>query len=71
MTQSGPVKKSLQEQPVSEVKEAPVKEAPKSKMDMLIEELKVKKPEVYEQYVAAAKAKRPVWIYPDLTVRIG
>ncbi len=40
-------------------------------MDLLIEELKAKKPEVYEQYVAAAKAKRPVWIYPDLTVRIG
>jgi len=40
-------------------------------MDLLIEELKEKKPEVYEQYVNAAKAKRPVWIYPDLTVRIG
>lgn len=71
MTQSGQVKKSLAEEPVSEVKEAPKKEAPKSKMDMLIEELKVKKPEVYEQYTAAAKAKRPVWVYPDLTVRIG
>jgi hypothetical protein len=71
MTQSGPVKKPLQEQAVSEVIETPKKEAPKSKMDMLIEELKAKKPEVYEQYVAAARAKRPVWIYPDLTVRIG
>jgi hypothetical protein len=71
MTQSGQVKKSLAEEPVSEIKEAPKKEAPKSKMDMLIEELKVKKPEVYEQYTAAAKAKRPVWVYPDLTVRIG
>lgn len=71
MTQSGPVKKSLLEQPVSEVKEEPKKEAPKSKMELLIEELKATKPEVYEQYVAAAKAKRPVWIYPDLTVRIG
>jgi len=40
-------------------------------MDALIEELKASKPAVYEQYVAAAKAKRPVWIYPDLTVRIG
>jgi len=40
-------------------------------MDQLIEELKAKKPEVYQQYVAAAKNKRPVWIYPDLTVRIG
>lgn len=71
MTQSGQVKKSLAEEPVSEVKEAPKKEAPKTKMDALIEELKKVKPDVYEQYVAAAKAKRPVWIYPDLTVRIG
>lgn len=71
MTQSGQVKKSpLVEEPL-EVSEAPKKAAPKSKMDLLIEELKAKKPEVYEQYVAAAKNKRPVWIYPDLTVRIG
>jgi hypothetical protein len=40
-------------------------------MDLLIDQLKTEKPEVYEQYVTAAKAKRPVWIYPDLTVRIG
>jgi hypothetical protein len=71
MTQSGQPKKPLAVEPVSEVKEVPKKEAPKSKMDLLIEELKAKKPEVYEQYVAAAKAKRPVWVYPDLTVRIG
>jgi len=71
MTQSGQIKKSpLVEEP-QEVSEAPKKAAPKSKMDVLIEELKAKKPEVYEQYVAAAKNKRPVWIYPDLTVRIG
>lgn len=71
MTQSGQVKKSpLVEEPL-EVSEAPKKAAPKSKMDLLIEELKANKPEVYEQYVAAAKNKRPVWIYPDLTVRIG
>lgn len=54
-----------------EVSEVPKKTEPKSKMDALIEELKASKPAVYEQYVAAAKAKRPVWIYPDLTVRIG
>ena len=47
------------------------KAAPKSKMELLIEELKEKKPETYEQYVQAAKNKRPVWIYPDLTIRIG
>jgi hypothetical protein len=40
-------------------------------MDMLIERLKEEKPDAYEQYVAAAKKKRPVWIYPDLTIRIG
>lgn len=54
-----------------EASEAPKEIKPKSKMDGLIEELKAKKPEVYQQYVAAAKAQRPVWIYPDLTVRIG
>ena len=54
-----------------EVSETPKETKPKSKMDALIEDLKAKKPEVYEQYVAAAKNKRPVWIYPDLTVRIG
>jgi hypothetical protein len=71
MTQSGQVKKSLAVEPVSEVKEVLKQEPPKTKMDALIEELKKVKPDVYEQYVAAAKAKRPVWIYPDLTVRIG
>ena len=71
MTQSGQVKKSVEPLEASEVKEAPKKSEPKSKMELLIEQLKAEKPEVYEQYVAAAKAKRPVWIYPDLTVRIG
>ena len=71
MTQSGQVKKSVEPLEASEVKELPKKPEPKSKMDLLIEDLKAAKPEVYEQYVAAAKAKRPVWIYPDLTVRIG
>jgi len=71
MTQSGQIKKSPLVEESLEVSEAPKKAAPKSKMDVLIEELKAKKPEVYEQYVAAAKNKRPVWIYPDLTVRIG
>ncbi len=71
MTQSGQVKKSVEPLEASEVKEAPKKSEPKSKMELLIEQLKAEKPEVYEQYVAAAKAKRPVWIYPDMTVRIG
>lgn len=52
--------------------EAPSKkEAPKSKMEILIERLREEKPQIYEQYVQAAKNRRPVWIYPDLTVRIG
>jgi hypothetical protein len=68
MTQSGQVKKS----PEPVVEEAPSKkEAPKSQLDLLIEKLKEEKPDVYDQYVRAAKAQRPVWIYPDLTVRIG
>lgn len=72
MTQSGQVKKSVVESlEASEPQELPKKPEPKSKMDELIEQLKAEKPEVYAQYVAAAKAKRPVWIYPDLTVRIG
>lgn len=40
-------------------------------MDELIDRLKEEKPAVYEQYVTAARNKRPVWIYPDMTVRIG
>jgi len=55
-----------------EEQQLPSKKAePKSKMELLIEELKEKKPETYEQYAQAAKNKRPVWIYPDLTIRIG
>jgi hypothetical protein len=71
MTQSGQVKKSLEPLEASEVKEAPKKAAPKSKLDVLIERLKEEKPEVYEQYVGAIKNRRPAWVYPDLTVRIG
>ena len=55
-----------------EEQQLPSKKAePKSKMDLLIEQLKKEKPETYNQYVQAAKNKRPVWIYPDLTIRIG
>lgn len=54
------------------MEEAPSKkEAPKTQLDSLIDQLKAEKPDVYEQYVRAAKSQRPVWIYPDLTVRIG
>tara|TARA_R100000781_G_scaffold114405_1_gene85115 strand:- start:791 stop:1012 length:222 start_codon:yes stop_codon:yes gene_type:complete len=73
MTQSGQIKKSTQPKAVEEVKADKVLATPpkKSQYDLLVEELKVKKPEVYEQYRKALKAKKPAWVYPDLTVRIG
>ena len=75
MTQSGPSKKpqpvAKEEEPKAVEAPAPKKEEPKSKMDLLIERLRKEKPQIYEQYVQAAKNRRPVWIYPDLTVRIG
>ena len=74
MTQSGQSKKPqpAAEEPKAVETEAPKKkEAPKSKMEILIERLREEKPQIYEQYVTAAKNRRPVWIYPDLTVRIG
>jgi len=47
-------------------------EAPKkTKLEELLDRLKEEKPALYEQYVNAAKNKRPVWVYPDLTLRIG
>lgn len=71
MTQSGQVKKSLEPLEASEVKETPKKAAPKSKLDLLLERLQEEKPDVYQQYEAAIKNRRPAWVYPDLTVRIG
>ena len=38
---------------------------------LLLEELKEKKPTTYEQYKKAIEQKKPAWVYPDLTVRIG
>jgi hypothetical protein len=71
MTQSAQPKKPLEQEPQVEQEKLSKKAEPRSKMDELIEQLKAEKPAVYDQYVAAAKAKRPVWIYPDMTVRIG
>ena len=75
MTQSGQSKKPLQQEPKLESKPAVLEEPPKGKSkspyDLLIEDLKAKKPEVYEQYRKALQAKKPAWVYPDLTVRIG
>tara|TARA_E500000305_G_scaffold8047_1_gene5766 strand:+ start:2600 stop:2779 length:180 start_codon:yes stop_codon:yes gene_type:complete len=53
------------------VLEEPPKGKSKSPYEILIEELKAKKPEVYAQYKRALQAKKPAWVYPDLTVRIG
>ena len=75
MTQSGQSKKPLQQETKLESKPAVLEEPPKGKSkspyDLLIDELKSKKPEVYEQYRKALQAKKPAWVYPDLTVRIG
>tara|TARA_R100000781_G_scaffold3130_1_gene4577 strand:+ start:114 stop:299 length:186 start_codon:yes stop_codon:yes gene_type:complete len=54
-----------------ELKEPPVREEPKTEVDILIERLRDEKPQVYESYVAALKAQKRAFIYPDLTVRIG
>jgi hypothetical protein len=67
MTQSEPSKK-----PQPAVAKAVEAEAPKkTKLEELLDRLKEEKPALYEQYVNAAKNKRPVWVYPDLTLRIG
>ena len=76
MTQSGQTKKTQQPTPQAAppkpaVIEEPPKGSSKSPYDILIEDLKTKKPEIYKQYIKAIKDKKRAWIYPDLTVRIG
>ena len=76
MTQSGLKKPNkarvvVTEPLESEIKEAPVKEEPKTEVDILIERLKTEKPQTFEQYVKAVEAKKVVAVYPDLTLRIG
>ena len=72
MTLSGQTKKPQKVAPKPEVDiKPPVKEAPKSKVDLLIEQIKEEKPQTYELYRNAIKAKKRVSIYPDLSVRIG
>jgi len=78
MTQSEQTKKSTSKPKVvvteplePELKEPPVREEPKTEVDILIERLRDEKPQVYESYVAALKAQKRAFIYPDLTVRIG
>ena len=57
--------------PEPDIKEPPVKEEPKTEVDILIERLKAEKPQTYEVYVNALKAQKRAWIYPDLTIRVG
>ena len=71
MTQSGQSKKSPQPKVVITKEEPVVEETPKTPVDLLIEKLKTEKPQTYEQYLKAVKAKKNVAIYSDLTVRIG
>ena len=72
MTQSGQSKKPQQQPKKLEVDiKPPVKEEPKTKLDLLIEQLKEEKPQTYEVYRNAIKAKKRVSIYPDLSIRIG
>ncbi len=74
MTQSGQNKKPQQPQVKkfeADIKEPPQEEAPKTKLDLLIEQLKEEKPQTYEVYRNAVKSKKRVSIYPDLSIRIG
>ncbi len=72
MTQSGQSKKPQQQPKKPEVDiKPPVKEEPKTQLDLLIEQLKEEKPRAYEVYRNAIRAKKRVSIYPDLSIRIG
>ena len=70
MTQSGQVKKS----PTLKAKADVVitePEVAKTEIELRIEELKEKKPQVYEEYRNAIKSQKRASIGPDLTLRIG
>ena len=74
MTLSGQTKKPQPQKAVSKPEvdiKPPVKEEPKTKLDLLIEQLKEENPQTYEGYRNAIKAKKRVSIYPDLSIRIG
>tara|TARA_R100000781_G_scaffold22067_1_gene16399 strand:- start:776 stop:991 length:216 start_codon:yes stop_codon:yes gene_type:complete len=71
MTQSGLKKPKAAPTFKVEKPEPVVKEEPKTEVDLIIERLKAEKPQTYEQYIKAVKAKKNVSIYPDLTLRIG
>jgi len=79
MTQSGQTSKKLASKPkvvvttedpvVKEETEAPKKEP--TQLDLLIAQLKEEKPQTYDLYLSAVKARKSVSIYSDLSIRIG
>ena len=72
MTQSGQSKKA--QQPQAKKLEVDIKEPPKkepTQVDLLIAQLKEEKPQTYDLYLSAVKARKSVSIYPDLSIRIG
>ena len=75
MTQSGQTKKQPPQKVVSKTEIEPVKEEePKkepTKLDLLIAQLKEEKPQTYDLYLSAVKARKSVSIYSDLSIRIG
>ena len=77
MTQSGQSKKAQQPQAKKlevDIKEPPKALAPKkepTQLDLLIAQLKEEKPQTYDLYLSAVKARKSVSIYPDLSIRIG
>jgi len=70
MTQSGPIRKS----PPLKAKADVVITEPKvvkTELELRIEELKEKKPHIYEEYRNAIKSQKRASIGPDLSLRVG
>jgi hypothetical protein len=69
MTLSGQTKPPKKQPLKVEEPEAPKKEP--TQLDLLLKQLKEEKPQTYDVYLNAVKAKKSVSIYPDLSIRIG
>jgi len=70
MTQSGPNKRFQTPKPKPNVV-ITEPEAPKTELELRIEELKEKNPQVYEEYRNAIKSQKRASIGPDLSLRVG
>ena len=70
MTQSGPIKKSLPLKAKADVV-ITEPEVVKTELELRIEELKEKNPQVYEEYRKAIKSQKRASIGPDLSLRVG